>query len=796
MQRARGRRPSRQHVKASPLPETPPTHSSRTSILPPRPTRLIGREQELAEISRLLLRDNVRLLTLAGPPGVGKTRLAIEAAHELVSSFEHGMFFVDLAPIREPSLVISAIGQVLGLREAARVPLPEQLKRHLRDRRLLLILDNFEQVGEAAAIVASLLTACAALRILVTSRISLRVPWEHEFLVKPMGLPNLASLPALPEFARIPVVALFAARARAVTPPFVLSDENIRPVAEICVGLDGLPLAIELAAARMRILTATQIAARLGDRFRLLTGGPTPLPRHQTLQAAIDWSYNLLTDRERMLLLRLSVFVGSAPLAAVEAVCAGEGATEEEVLDLLLSLRDKSLISSDTTGEEARYSMLETIRQYAHERFAASANARAVRDRHLHWFLALVERAEPEIYGPHQREWLAQLESERTNIRAAFDWAIDTQDADAALRIAAALARPGFIHGQFSQVGEFLDRALAQTTSLTRARLKAQTRRADLAWHQGDVHLAIALAEDALHHARELGDMNLIGETLFSLGIGFDAAGDAKRAVEAWEEALQVSRRVGDRGLEVRCLMNLARAARRRGHYARAQRLASESLHLARGLGDRWLISMVSRVLAMVHLAQGKPAEALTLLVEGLLAARDLGDKSVVGYTLASLAESAWTAGQATEAATLLGAAEAMRRTLGLEAAPSQPAYAARYRRLLRGVRETLGKDAFDQARARGAAQSLDEVVEFAMHTAEAMTQSPAARFTRPRDLLSTREREVALQIARGLSTREIAKTLFIGERTVETHVVHILNKLGLTSRTQIAAWAATQGLD
>lgn len=774
----------------------PRTPSARTHNLPPRPTRLIGRDRELADISRLLLRDNVRLLTLAGPPGVGKTRLAIEVAHELLASFDHGVFFVDLTPIRDPSLVISAIGQVLGLREAARVPVAVQVERHLRERRLLLVLDNFEQVVDAAAVVASLLTACPALRIVVTSRISLRLPWEHEFLVKPMGLPDLASLPALPEFARIPAVALFAERARAVMLAFVLSDEPMRPVAEICVGLDGLPLAIELAAARMRILTATEIAARLGDRFRLLTGGPAPLPRHQTLQAAIDWSYDLLADRERLLLLRLSVFAGGAPLAAVEAVCAGEEVTEGEVLDLLLSLRDKSLISSDTTGGEARYSMLETIRQYAHERFAASPHERAVRDRHLQWFLALVERAEPEVQGTHQGEWLARLEFERANIRAAFEWAMGTPNAEAALRLAAALAWPGFIHGHFAQVRDFLDRALAHSTPITRARLKAQTRRASLAWFQADVDLAIALAEDALHHARELGDMELIGAALFAWGLGCDAAGDAKRAVAAWEDALQVGRQLGDRRLEIRCLMNLARAARHRGHYARAQSLASEGLHLARGLGDKWLISMVSRVLAMVLLAQGNPTEALALQVEGLLAARDLGDRWVMGNALYSLAESAWTAGQAKQAATLLGAAETLRRAIDLDATPSQPTYAARYRRLLRRVREALGSDAFDQARAWGAAMSLDQVVELALRSAAAVSQSPAAHFTRPRDLLSKREQEVALLIARGLSTREIAKTLFIGERTVETHVVHILNKLGFTSRTQIAAWGAKQGLD
>ena len=767
-----------------------------SSRLPVRFARLIGRDSELADISTLLLRENVRLLTLTGPPGVGKTRLAIEVAHVLLASFEQGVSFVDLTPIRDPSLVISAIGQALGLRESARVPLLVQVERHLRERRLLLVLDNFEQVVDAAAVLASLLTVCPALRTLVTSRITLRLPWERELLVTSMDLPNLASPSALPDFARIPAVALFAERARAVMPAFVLSPETMGAVAEICVGLDGLPLAIELAAARMRILTAAEIAARLGDRFRLLAGSPAPLPKHQSLQAAVDWSYDLLNERERLLFGRLSVFAGGAPLEAVEAVCAGEGVTEEEVLYLLSSLRDQSLIFSDTTGEEARYSMLETIRQYAHEKLAASPTAHAVHDRHLKWFLAFVERAEPEVQGLHQREWLARLEFERANIRAAFEWAMSAQNADAALRIAAALARPGFIHGQFAQVGEFLDRALALSTPITRARLGAQIHRATLAWLQVDVDLALALAEDALHQARELGDMYLIGCALHAWGLGCDAAGDAKRAVAAWEEALQVSRQMGDRRLEARCLMNLARAARHRGHYPRAQRLASEGLRLARGLGDKWLISMVSRVLGQVLLAQGEPTAALALQVESLLAARDLGDRSVMGYALYSLAESAWAAGQAAEAATLVGTFETMRRTLDLEATLSYPAYAARNRRLLRGVQKALGRDAFDRARAWGATASLDQIVEFAVHTATVVSGTPATRFIRPRDLLSKREQEVALLITRGLMTRDIAKTLFISERTVETHVMHILNKLGLTSRTQIVAWAVKQGLD
>ena len=379
-----------------------------------------------------LARPDVRLLTLTGPAGTGKTRLALEAAGELSPGARDGTYLVNLAPISDPSLVTSEIARTLGIREEAGGPsLLDSLKAALQDKHLLLVLDNFEQVVEAAPQVSDLLAACPMLKVLSTSRASLRLRWEHEVAVPPLQLPDLRTVASLDDLSLVPAVALFLERAQAVTPDFRLSEDNAAAVAEICVRLDGLPLAIELAAARVKLFSAPAILARLERRFDLLRADTQDRPdRHHTLRAALDWSYQLLPSEEQRLLRLLSVFVGGCTLEAVERI-AGEPA-----LEAIASLLDKSLVRQDTQGSrDTRLNMLETVRQYALEQFAASGDLEAAQRAHAAWCVALAEAAEPELVGPHQVQWLERLEREHDNLRAALRWCIDRRDVDTAARL-------------------------------------------------------------------------------------------------------------------------------------------------------------------------------------------------------------------------------------------------------------------------------------------------------------------------------------------------------------------------
>jgi predicted ATPase/class 3 adenylate cyclase len=481
------------------------TLENRPTNLPTQPTPLIGREQELAQAADLLRRDEIRLLTLTGAAGTGKTRLALQLAADLLEEFPEGVLFVDLAATSDPSLVVSAIAQTLAVRELPGQSFEETLAEHLRERRLLLLLDNFEQILAGAPSLAVLLAVAPDLKLLVTSRASLRLAAEREYAVQPLEFPDAERLIEVAALSQYEAVALFVERARAVRADFELTNQNARAVAEICVRLDGLPLAIELAAARVRVLTPQALLRRLGQRLRLLTGGPVDAPaRQQTLRGAIDWSYALLSESEQRLLSRLSVFVGGCDLEAAEAVCDAEATFGLDVLEGISSLIENSLVREQ--GEprgEPRYSMLETIHEYAGEKLEASDEAQGLRRRHAEHFLALAERAErvetgqeiPHENEPDEREVAVR---ELPNLRAALEWTFDTRELELAVRLAAAAAW-GWMHsGGFTEGRAWVVRALQQTEHLrTPERARALSMVARFAVVQGDFRDAEAFFERA-----------------------------------------------------------------------------------------------------------------------------------------------------------------------------------------------------------------------------------------------------------------------------------------------------------
>ena len=443
-------RPSRlyQLVIADLPADFPPlkTLDSRPHNLPVQFTQLIGREQEVATVQDLLQSEDVRLVTLTGPGGTGKTRLGLQVAAELCDLFTDGVYFVNLAPISDPNIVVPTIAQTLSIREVTSRSLPERLKEELQQKQLLLLLDNFEQVVSAALQVMDLLDACPKLKVLVTSREVLRVRAEREFAVLPLALPDPIHLPALTVLSHYAAVTLFIQRAQAVKPAFQLTPMNARAIAEICVWLDGLPLAIELAAARVKLYPPQALLARLEQGLQILTSGARDVPvRQQSLRNTIAWSYDLLNAEEQQLFRWLSIFVGGCTLEAVEAICRSAGDERTEVLQTVASLIDKSLVQQTGQDEEPRLMMLETIREYGLECLAASKELEDTRQAHAQYYLALAAQVEPELSGPQQAEWLERLEREHDNLRAALHWSLEQGEAGHSMETALRLGRPGVI---------------------------------------------------------------------------------------------------------------------------------------------------------------------------------------------------------------------------------------------------------------------------------------------------------------------------------------------------------------
>ena len=690
------------------------TLDRRPNNLPIQATPFIGREREVADLRARLLRPDVHLLTLTGPGGAGKTRLALQVAADLLDHFEDGAFAVMLAPVTDPARVVLAVAQTLGIPEGRTPPTNgggtngggtdgdahlARLTAYLRDRHMLLLLDNFEQVADAVPLVAELLATCPRLKLLVTSRAVLRVYGEHDVPVPPLSLPDRHRLPSPEGLTQYEAVHLFVERAQAVKPDFQVTNENAPSVAEICHRLEGLPLAIELAAARVRLLPPRAMLARLDRRLPLLTGGAQNLPaRQRTLRGAIAWSYDLLTPDEQALFRTLGVFVGGWSLDAAERVTTHHAPLDP--LEGLESLVDKSLVRQDALSGEPRFSMLETIREFGLEQLEATGELAAASARHAATFLELAEVAEPHLRAAGQSEWLPRLELEHDNLRAALAWSLrGGGDPVVGARLVAALWWFWYVHGHLTEGRAWLEEALPAATSELRLRAldgagslahaqgdydRATERYGELlrlareagdvygaarglgclglvAQYRGDDARMAALHEEALPLFRQLGDRWNVAWSLGFLGAAAHRAGDDARAVALHEESLALLRGVGDGWGMARALYNLGLIAQELGAYGRAAALHEEGLSLARGLGDKRRIARQYGCLAQVARARGELAAALDLWRESLVLRRDLGDRRGVVECLEGLASVAAGSGDRERAARLYGAAAAQR---------------------------------------------------------------------------------------------------------------------------------------
>ncbi len=658
-------------VLAADLPaDFPPLKSldSLANNLPRQLSSFVGREKEMAEIKALLA--STALLTVTGAGGCGKTRLALQVAADILDDYADGVWFVELAALTDPGLVLQTIASALGVREEPGRSLLMTLIDFTRPKVLLLVLDNCEHLLPACAqLTETLLRACPGLRVLATSRETLGVDGELVYRVPSLSVPDPKRIPSAGDLTQSEAVRLFAERAAHSRQGFVITKDNWRAVAEVCRRLDGLPLAIELAAARVNALSVEQIESRLKDRFQLLTGGSRArLPRQQTLRAVLDWSYHLLSNNEQTMFCRLSIFAGSWTLDTAEAACATAGIEPFEILDLVTQLVLKSLVLVEQHGTETRYRFLETVRQYGLEKLQGSGELDPMRRRHRDVFLAMAERAKPELRGTHQRMWLDRLDAEHDNLRAALEWCRQSGEADEGLRLAAALVRFWSIRGYFEEGRDRLagGLSLVAETGPTVGRAEALDGAGLLAWRQGDHSAARGLYEESLSTWRALGDKSGIAQTLNHLGGIARQQGDYPAAIGLYRESLAARQESEDKLGIAYALNNLGLVARERGDYAQARALHEETLALEMALGDGLGTALALNNLGLVAAYQRNYEMARSYYEKSLDVCRDLRDKGgIISYALNNLGSVAYYQGQFAEARARITESLAIKRELG-----------------------------------------------------------------------------------------------------------------------------------
>src|SRR5829696_790265 len=764
--------------------------------LPAPRTSFVGRDQEMVEVKRMPAMT--RLLTLTGAGGSGKTRLALEVARDLAGVYQDGVWLVELAPLTDEALVPQMVAEILGVHEQPNRQPADTLVDALKAKELLLVLDNCEHLVEAcASLVDALLAGCPRLKVLATSRESLGVAGETVWVLSSLSVPHTDRLPETGELTRYDAVRLFVERARLRLPDFDLTSANGRVVAEVCSRLDGMPLAIELATARMGSLAVEEVAQRLEDSLGLLSAGPrTVAPRQRTIRATLEWSHGLLSESEQVLFRRLSVFAGGWTLEVAEAVGSDDGIEKRNILDLLSGLVDKSLVVAEIAQDgTVRYRMLEPVRQFAREQLERSEENYTVRGQHATWYLDLAERAETELKGRGQAAWLARLEEENDNLRAAMAWLLETGELEDAVRLAWALVHFWGFRGHQVEGRRWTEEALAKGQTLPpHARAKALHVQAAMSYGLDSPERVRQLCEEAALLFRQEGDGFGLALAITGMGLTTLQQGDAERATTLLEQALVLFREAGDKFGMSNVLAHLGTIPLAQGNHALAARYLEEAVALSREMGNYYGGCVAFYNLALAAQSHGEHKRSAELYREGLRFSAEAGDKANIAYTLEGLAELARVRYERERATRLLGAAESLLEDVG-GTLYVQAQDRSLYRSTVDSLRSHLDEETFSTAWAAGRAMSMQQAAEYALSDDEpaplldAAQASEGTRVTQQPDTLTRREEGVAALVARGLTNRRIATELSISEHTVANHVAKILRKLGLDSRSQITAW-------